>query len=67
MDRKFVITIARGYSGGKSLRCYGKLRIPFYDNCFCLASDDSSFHEQLFAKADENLRKAYYSELLKSL
>lgn len=59
---KYVITIARGYgSGGRTI---GKmlsetLGIPYYDrDLLRLASDDSGINEQLFAKADEKLKKS---------
>lgn len=62
MEKKYVITIARGYgSGGKTI---GKmlsedLKIPYYDReLLRLASDDSGINEQLFAKADEKLKKS---------
>jgi cytidylate kinase len=58
----YVITIARGYgSGGRTI---GKmlsedLGIPYYDrDLLRLASDDSGINEQLFAKADEKIRKS---------
>jgi cytidylate kinase len=59
---KYVITIARGYgSGGRTI---GKmlsesLGIPYYDrDLLRLASDDSGINEQLFAKADEKIKKS---------
>ena len=59
---KYVITIARGYgSGGRTI---GKmlsesLGIPYYDReLLRLASDDSGINEQLFAQADETLKKS---------
>lgn len=62
MEKKYVITIARGYgSGGRTI---GKmlsevLKIPYYDReLLRLASDDSGINEQLFAKADEKLKKS---------
>jgi len=60
--KKYVITIARGYaSGGRTI---GKmlaqdLGINFYDReLLRLASDDSGINEELFAKADEQLKKS---------
>ncbi|HHU73740.1 MAG TPA: cytidylate kinase-like family protein [Clostridiales bacterium] len=71
MDRKFVITIARGYgSGGRTI---GKmlsesLGIPFYDReLLRLASDDSGINEQLFAKADEKLKKSLLFRIAKKV
>lgn len=74
---KYVITIARGYgSGGRTIgkMLAEELGIPFYDRQLLrLASDDSGIHEELFAKADEKLkksllfkiaRKAYKGELI---
>lgn len=59
---KYVITIARGYgSGGRTI---GKmlaedLGIPYFDReLLRLASDDSGINENLFAKADEKLKKS---------
>ncbi len=59
---KYVITIGRGYgSGGRTI---GKmlsevLGIPYYDrDLLRLASDDSGINEQLFAKADEKIKKS---------
>lgn len=73
----YVITIARGYgSGGKTM---GKilaeeLGIHFYDReLMRLASDESGINEELFARADEQLkqsllfkmaRKEYKGELI---
>ena len=74
---RYVITIARGYgSGGRTIgKMLSKdLNIPFYDReLLRLASDDSGINEELFAKADEKLkktrlfkiaRKAYTGELI---
>ncbi|NLP17053.1 MAG: cytidylate kinase-like family protein [Clostridiales bacterium] len=74
---KYVITIARGYgSGGRTIgkMLSEELGIPFYDReLLRLASDDSGINEELFAKADEKLkksllfkiaRKAYNGELI---
>jgi cytidylate kinase len=58
----YVITIARGYgSGGRTV---GKmlsqsLGIEYYDrDLLRLASDDSGINQDLFAKADEKLKKS---------
>lgn len=62
MDKKYVITIARGYgSGGRTIgkMLSEELGIPYYDrDLLRLASDDSGINEQLFAKADEKLKKS---------
>ncbi len=59
---KYVITIARGYgSGGRTIgkMLSEQLNIPYYDrDLLRLASDDSGINEQLFAKADEKLKKS---------
>jgi Cytidylate kinase len=59
---KYVITIARGYgSGGRTIgkMLSEQLGIPYYDrDLLRLASDDSGINEQLFAKADEKLKKS---------
>ncbi|MDF2538375.1 MAG: hypothetical protein K0S76_1396 [Herbinix sp.] len=59
---KYVITIARGYgSGGRTIGklLAEKLGIPYYDrDLLRLASDDSGINENLFAKADEKLKKS---------
>jgi len=59
---KFVITIARGYgSGGRTIgkMLAKELDIPYYDReLLRLASDDSGINEDLFAKADEKLKKS---------
>jgi cytidylate kinase len=59
---KYVITIARGYgSGGKTIgkMLAEELGIPFYDrDLLRLASDDSGINQDLFAKADEKLKKS---------
>ncbi len=58
---KYVITIARGYgSGGKTIgkMLSKELGISFYDReLLRLASDDSGINEDLFAKADEKIKK----------
>lgn len=73
----YVITIARGYgSGGRTIgqMLAKKLGIGYYDReLLRLASEDSGINEQLFAKADENVkntllykvaRKTYKGELI---
>jgi len=59
---KYVITIARGYgSGGRTIgkMLAEKLDIPFYDrDLLRLASDDSGISQDLFAKADEKIKKS---------
>jgi cytidylate kinase len=59
---KYVITIARGYgSGGRTIgkMLSQELGIPYYDrDLLRLASDDSGINEELFAKADEKLKKS---------
>lgn len=59
---KYVITIARSYgSGGRTIgkMLSEQLGIPYYDrDLLRLASDDSGINEQLFAKADEKLKKS---------
>lgn len=58
----YVITIARGYgSGGKTMgnMLAQELGIHFYDReLLRLASDDSGINEDLFGKADEQLKKS---------
>ncbi len=62
MEKKYVITIARGYgSGGRTIgkMLSEELGIPYYDrDLLRLASDDSGINEQLFAKADEKIKKS---------
>ena len=59
---KYVITIARGYgSGGRTIgkMLSEELGVPYYDrDLLRLASDDSGINEQLFAKADEKIKKS---------
>lgn len=58
----YVITIARGYgSGGRTIGMMlaREFNIPYYDReLMRLASDESGINEELFAKADENLKKS---------
>jgi len=69
LDKKYVITIARGYgSGGRTIgKMLSKdLGIPYYDReLLRLASDDSGINEQLFAKADEKLQKSLLFRIAK--
>lgn len=62
MMDKYVITIARGYgSGGRTIgkMLSEQLGIPYYDrDLLRLASDDSGINEELFAKADEKIKKS---------
>ena len=62
---KVVITIARSYgSGGRTLgkMLSHKLGIPCYDReILRLASDESGIAEELFAKADEKVRRVIKS------
>lgn len=64
MDKKFVITIARGYgSGGKSvgMMLSKELGIPFYDReILYMASDDSGINLGLFQKNDEDVNKGLF-------
>lgn len=59
---KYVITIARGYgSGGRTIgkMLSEELGIPYYDrDLLRLASDESGINQQLFAKADEKVKKS---------
>lgn len=59
---KYMITIARGYgSGGRTIgkMLAKELGISYYDReLLRLASDDSGINEQLFAQADEQLKKS---------
>ena len=59
MDKKIVITIARGYgSGGKTIgkMLSKELNIPFYDrDILYMASDDSGINLNLFQKNDEEI------------
>ena len=58
----YVITIARGYgSGGRTIGMMlaREFNIPYYDReLMRLASDESGINEELFAKADESLKKS---------
>ena len=64
MDKKIVITIARGYgSGGKTVgqMLSKELGIPFYDRqILYMASDDSGINVGLFQKNDEDVNKGLF-------
>ena len=68
---KYVITIARGYgSGGRTIgkMLSEELGIPFYDReLLRLASDDSGINEQLFAQADEKLKKSLIFKIARNV
>lgn len=68
---KYVITIARGYgSGGRTIgkMLSEQLGIPYYDrDLLKLASDDSGINEQLFAKADEKLKKSLLYKIARNV
>lgn len=68
---KYVITIARGYgSGGKTIgkMLANELGISFYDReLLRLASDESGINEQLFAKADEQLKSSLLYRVAKKV
>jgi cytidylate kinase len=71
MDKKYVITIARGYgSGGRTIgkMLSEELGIPYYDrDLLRLASDDSGINEELFAKADEKLKKSLLFKIARNI
>lgn len=64
MDKKVVITIARGYgSGGKTIgkMLSKELNIPFYDReLLYMASDESGINLSLFQKSDEDVKKGLF-------
>lgn len=64
MDKKIIITIARGYgSGGKTIgkMLAKELDIPFYDReILYMASDDSGIDLGLFQKNDEDVNKGLF-------
>ena len=64
MDKKIVITIARGYgSGGKTVgqMIAKELGISFYDRqILYMASDDSGINVSLFQKNDEDVNKGLF-------
>lgn len=65
MDKKVVITIARGYgSGGKTIgkMLAKELGIAFYDReLLYMASDESGINLELFQKNDEEVKKGLFS------
>jgi len=67
--KKFVITIARGYgSGGRTIgkMLAQELGISYYDReLLRLASDASGINEELFARADEQLKKSLLFKIAK--
>ncbi len=71
MDKKYVITIARGYgSGGRTIgkMLSEELGIPYYDrDLLRFASDDSGINEELFAKADEKLKKSLLFKIARNI
>lgn len=64
MDKKYVITIARGFgSGGKTIgqMLSERLSIPYYDNDILrLASEESGIHERFFGQVDEKLKSSLF-------
>lgn len=64
MDKKIIITIARGYgSGGKTIgkMLSKELNIPYYDReLLYLASDESGINLSLFQKNDEDVNKGLF-------
>jgi cytidylate kinase len=68
---RYVITIARGYgSGGRTIgkMLSERLEIPYYDReLLRLASDDSGINQNLFAKADEKLKKTLLFKIAKNV
>lgn len=68
---KYVITIARGYgSGGRTIgkKIAAELGIPFYDrDLLRFASDDSGINEELFARADEKLKKSLLFKIARNV
>lgn len=69
MGEKFVITIARGYgSGGRTVgkMLAEQLGIHFYDReLLRIASDESGINEQLFGRADEQLKNSLLYKIAK--
>jgi len=67
----YVITIARGYgSGGRTIgkMLAKQLGISYYDReLLRLASDASGINEELFAKADEKLKKTRLFKIAKKV
>lgn len=67
MDKKIVITIARGYgSGGKTIgkMLSEELSIPFYDrDLLYMASEESGINIRLFKKNDEDVNKGFFDPI----
>lgn len=65
MDKKVVITIARGYgSGGRTIgkMLAKELGIAFYDReLLYMASDESGINLELFQKNDEEVKRGLFS------
>lgn len=63
MDKKFIVTIARGYgSGGRVIgeMLSNKLGIEFYDkDLIKVASEESGISEDLFGRADEDKKHRF--------
>ena len=61
--KKFVVTIAReNGSGGRAVgeKLAQRLGVPFYNrDLLRLASDESGISEQLFARADEEVKRTH--------
>ncbi len=70
-DKKFVITVARGCgSGGGEIarRLADAFGINYYDRKLLrLASDDSGISEELFAQADEQVKKTNLFKISRSV
>lgn len=70
-DKKYIITIARGYgSGGRTIgkMLAKELGISYYDReILRLASDDSGINEELFGKADEKLKNTLLFRVAKNI
>ncbi len=68
-EKKYVITIARGYgSGGRTIgkMLSKELGIPFYDReLFYMASEESGINLELFGKLDEKVNKGIFNPLTK--
>lgn len=67
MDKKIVITIARGYgSGGRTIgkMLSKELGIPFYDReLLYMASDESGINVRFFDKSDEAVKKGFFDPI----
>ena len=66
MDKKFTVTIARGFgSGGKTIgkMLADKLGIKFYDKeLIRMASDASGINEALFGQSDEKTKNSVFNK-----